>query len=168
MKMKRVVNGRLVELEWREQDGRQHFRAVGEGDAPDAPTRAADVQEVEPGIYSVLVEGRSYDVRVEHAHYGDFVQVGPWRVRLDAATRSGGAAVAGASGPAKVLSKMPGRVVKLLVAEGDAVTEGQGLLVLEAMKMQNELTAPRPGTVRGLAVQEGDVVAAGAMLCRVE
>ncbi|MCU0228840.1 MAG: biotin/lipoyl-binding protein [Bryobacterales bacterium] len=168
MKMKRVVNGCAMDVEWREDSGSQQFVVQREGASAAPPLQSADVQEVEPGIYSVLVEGRSYDVRVEHAHYGDFVQVGPWRVRLEAPVRRGGSAAAAATGPAKVLSKMPGRVVKMLVSEGDAVTEGQGLLVLEAMKMQNELTAPRAGTVRGLAVQEGDVVAAGAMLCRVE
>ncbi len=168
MKMKRQVNGRLMEVEWRDEAGRREFIIRREGAPAEAQPLMADVLEVEPGIYSVLVEGRSYDVRVEHAHYGDFIQVGPWRVRLEPEERSRGVAIPGASGPAKVLSKMPGRVVKVLVAEGDTVTEGQGLLVLEAMKMQNELAAPRAGTVRGLSVTEGVVVAAGTTLCRIE
>ena len=62
---------------------------------------------------------------------------------------------------------MPGRVVKLLVENGSVVEKGQGLLVLEAMKMQNELRAPRAGTVREIAVKAGDTVDAGRVLLTV-
>ncbi|MCW5962823.1 MAG: biotin/lipoyl-binding protein [Bryobacterales bacterium] len=168
MKAQRQINGQPMEVSWREEGGAVEFRTRREGDSPENPLRRADVVEVEPGIYSVLVEGRSYDVRMEHAHYGDFAQVGKWRVKLESTERANAGGAGGGRGPAKVLSKMPGRVVKVLVAEGDVVAEGQGLLVLEAMKMQNEIGAPGAGVVRGLAVKEGDVVAAGAPLCRVE
>ncbi len=168
MKVQRQIDGQPVEIEWREDGGAVEFRASRSGSASEATPQRADVLEVEPGIYSVLVDGRSYDVRLERAHYGDFAQVGPWRVRMEAVERTKVGAVGGKDGPAKVLSKMPGRVVKLLVAEGDTVSEGQGLLVLEAMKMQNEIAAPRAGAIRGLSAQEGDVVTAGALLCRVE
>ncbi|RMF76124.1 MAG: biotin/lipoyl-binding protein, partial [Acidobacteria bacterium] len=59
---------------------------------------------------------------------------------------------------------MPGRVVKLLVEAGQEVAEGQGLLVLEAMKMENEVTAPRAGTVERLPVAAGDAVEGGQLL----
>lgn len=176
MKTRQQVQGRMMEISWRQEQTRVAFQVLREEDAaataeagaePGA-LREADVVEVEPGIYSVLIEGRSYDVRLEHAHYGDFAQIGPWRVRLEPAGGARGSGARGSSGPAQVLSRMPGRVVRVLVAEGDAVTEGQGLLVLEAMKMQNEIAAPRAGTVRGLSVAEGGVVAAGALLCRIE
>ena len=65
-------------------------------------------------------------------------------------------------------SVMPGVVVSLLVAEGDAVEEGQPLLVLEAMKMQNEIAAPAAGSVRLIHVQEGEAVSAGAKLVELK
>jgi pyruvate carboxylase subunit B len=63
---------------------------------------------------------------------------------------------------------MPGRVVRLLVAEGEEVRAGQGLLVLEAMKMQNEIRAPRAGVVRTLGVREGASVEANGLLVRMD
>ena len=65
-------------------------------------------------------------------------------------------------------SVMPGVVVSLLVAEGDVVEEGQALLVLEAMKMQNEIAAPTAGEVRHIHVAEGEAVSAGAKLVELE
>jgi pyruvate carboxylase subunit B len=59
---------------------------------------------------------------------------------------------------------MPGRVVKFLVSEGDEVISGQGLVVLEAMKMENEITAERAGTVRKILVEEGQAVEGGDSL----
>jgi acetyl/propionyl-CoA carboxylase alpha subunit len=69
-----------------------------------------------------------------------------------------------AAGTREIRAPMPGRVVKVLVALGDAVCEGSGLLVIEAMKMENELDARAAGTVAGIFVQPGDVVDRGALL----
>jgi biotin carboxyl carrier protein len=69
-----------------------------------------------------------------------------------------------AAGAREIRAPMPGRVVKVLVALGDAVSEGSGLLVIEAMKMENELDARAAGTVAGIFVQPGDVVDRGALL----
>jgi biotin carboxyl carrier protein len=63
---------------------------------------------------------------------------------------------------------MPGKVVRLLVAPGDAVTAGQGLIVVEAMKMQNEIKAPRAGRVLEVRAAEGATVAAGEALLILE
>lgn len=70
-------------------------------------------------------------------------------------------------GDGVVTTGMPGRVVKVLVAEGDAVTAGQGLVILEAMKMENEVRAPRDGVVDRLGVAEGDAVEAGSTLLEI-
>ena len=78
------------------------------------------------------------------------------------------AAAHGGNGPASVVAPMPGRIVKLLVAPGDAVTARQGLLVVEAMKMENELRAPRAGTVTAVRVAEGASVEANAVLVVIE
>ena len=67
-----------------------------------------------------------------------------------------------------VKSVMPGVVISLLVTEGDVVEEGQPILILEAMKMQNEIAAPAPGVVARLHVAEGDAVASGAKLVTLE
>jgi biotin carboxyl carrier protein len=71
----------------------------------------------------------------------------------------------GGTGTVKAL--MPGRVVRVLVAEGDAVRKGEGLLILEAMKMENEIQAPADGTVDELFVEAGQTVEAGADLLHI-
>ena len=78
------------------------------------------------------------------------------------------AARAAGAGGGSVKSVMPGVVVSLLASEGDEVEEGQPLLVLEAMKMQNEIAAPAAGTVRLIHVKEGEAVSAGAKLVDLE
>jgi len=72
------------------------------------------------------------------------------------------------SGPQQVLAPMPGKVVRVMVAPGDSVEPRQGLVVIEAMKMENELTSPRAGRVREVAVAEGASVEAGRLLVIVE
>jgi biotin carboxyl carrier protein len=73
-----------------------------------------------------------------------------------------------AGGPAEVRAVMPGKVVALLAAEGEAVEAGQGLLVVEAMKMENEITAPRAGRVAAIKVKQGEPVESGALLLVLE
>ena len=67
----------------------------------------------------------------------------------------------------KVKAMMPGRVVRVLVAKGDAVRKGAGLLILEAMKMENEIAAPADGTVDELFVEAGQTVESGAELLHI-
>jgi biotin carboxyl carrier protein len=91
-------------------------------------------------------------------------------VRIHDPLREAGAAGTngGGAGPATVASPMPGKVVVVLVGEGDEVEEGQGLVVVEAMKMENELRSPKTGKVARIAVEEGQTVEAGAPLVVVE
>jgi biotin carboxyl carrier protein len=70
-------------------------------------------------------------------------------------------------GPQRIDAPMPGKVVRVLVREGDSVHEGQGLVVVEAMKMENELRSPKAGVVKELHAQEGQPVEAGAKLAVV-
>ena len=77
-------------------------------------------------------------------------------------------AAGGAGGGGAVKAPMPGRVVKALVAEGDTVEAGQPVIIVEAMKMENEVTAPGPGVVRSINVSQGDTVDAGAVLVELE
>ena len=129
--------------------------------------------EVEPGVYSVLLSnGRSHEVRV-HKH----PQAG-WNVEVEGVThtveirdpreRTKGAAGAGAAGAQKIVAPMPGKVVRVLVAVGDAVEPGQGLVVVEAMKMQNEMKSQKAGTVARVLCEAGATVAVGDTLIVIE
>lgn len=80
----------------------------------------------------------------------------------------GAAAAAAGSGEGALKSPMPGKVVKILVAKGAKVTRGQGVVVVEAMKMENELGAPRDGVVKEISVAEGQPVEGGALLITLE
>jgi len=73
-----------------------------------------------------------------------------------------------AVGRQEIRAQMPGKIVKLLVAQGETVTGGQALVVIEAMKMENEIRSPIDGTVSAIAVSEGDAVETGAALVTVE
>jgi len=90
------------------------------------------------------------------------------RIRLldERALRARGRAVG--AGDREVRAIMPGKVVAVLVEVGATVEPGQGLLVIEAMKMENEVPAPRAGTVKELRVQPGQAVEAGELLAIVE
>jgi biotin carboxyl carrier protein len=128
----------------------------------------ADVRMLEPGVMSLVVEGRQYrcvldgdGVVIDGRRYG-FAVEDPRSLQ----GRRGSAG--GAQGPRPVKAPMPGRVVRLLVAVGDEVAEGQGVVVIEAMKMQNELKASKAGRVAKVGVVAGDTVGAGDVLVVVE
>ena len=97
------------------------------------------------------------------------VQVRPstWMTRQGASSALRAGQLSG-SGPQRVVSPMPGKIVRVLVKAGDPVTAKQGLVVVEAMKMENELRAARDGRVRELSVAEGQSVDAGTVLLVVE
>ncbi|HWH80082.1 MAG TPA: biotin/lipoyl-containing protein, partial [Candidatus Binatus sp.] len=103
--------------------------------------------------YRVLVDGRSYHVNL----------VDERRVRVGG--NQGGAQLQGRQ---KVSVPMPGKVIAVLVAEGDQVEKGQGLVIVEAMKMENEVHSPIAGEVKEVKVQPGETVEAGAVLLIVE
>jgi biotin carboxyl carrier protein len=132
--------------------------------------RAAEVQVAEPCVYSVLMDGHSYEARVEERPEGLVVVIDGNRFEiavLDPRRWSRLAARRQEEGPYPVKSPMPGKVVRVLVAPGDTVAAGQGLVVVEAMKMQNEMKAPREGTVLAVAAREGVTVAAGEVLATI-
>jgi len=102
------------------------------------------------------------------------VSVDGWTVPVDAvddrtrAIRALAAATAGPAGPAPVVAPMPGLIVRVQVAPGDHVAAGQGVVVMEAMKMENELRAVGPGVVRRVEVRAGTAVEKGALLVTFE
>lgn len=103
---------------------------------------------------------RSYGVTIDGRHYP--VQI------LDPLRQAAAAAGPQHSGRAEIRSTMPGRITAVLVVEGQSIAAGQGLVVVEAMKMENEITSPKDGTVGAIAVSNGDAVEAGAVLVTVE
>jgi biotin carboxyl carrier protein len=137
----------------------------------DAPERQANVASPEPNVYSVLLDGRMYDARVEATPSGLVVVIDGYRFEIDVRDprrwSRRGAARAG-EGVQTVLAPMPGKVVRVLVSPGDEVAAGQGLLVVEAMKMQNEMKAARGGRMLSVSVKEGATVAAGEVLATIE
>jgi biotin carboxyl carrier protein len=164
MKLALVINGREAVMELLAPAPACRFQ-LGE-----SPARAADVEAPVPGVYAILLDGRSYDAFVEDTPAGMIVSVQGYRFEIEARDprRWSRKAAAGAgSGVQTLASPMPGKVVRVLVSPGDKVEAGQGLLVIEAMKMQNELKAARAGTVLDIAAKEGATVAAGEALAFV-
>jgi biotin carboxyl carrier protein len=136
-----------------------------------AASREASILEAEPGIYSVLLDGRSFEARIERTAEAWAVTIGGRRFEIevvDPRRLIRGARGLGKEGRQRVTAPMPGRVVRVLVQQGEAVEAGQGIAVIEAMKMQNELKAPKAGRVASLSIREGAAVAAGDVLAEVE
>lgn len=129
---------------------------------------AADVVEVEANVFSVLLGGEAFEIRIHPAGQGLRVHVDgrEYAVALNDPRqwRRGAGGASSAEGRQSLLAPMPGKVVRVLVEPGAAVKAGQGLLVVEAMKMQNEIKSPKEGTVERISAKEGQAVNAGEVL----
>jgi len=168
MKRQVTINGRSVEVEF---EGKEQIRFAHR--APGQPEVAgeASILEVEPGIYSVLWSGRSFEARVLLNAGKGVVDIGPHHYRVEVADprELAAASTAGAgAGRQEITAPMPGRVIRILVEEGQPVQAGQGIVVVEAMKMQNEMQSPKQGTVVSIRAREGASVAASEVLAVVE
>ena len=138
----------------------------------DGNALAADAVEIAPHTFSILLDGKSYELRVTPMPDGS--------LKIQSATAEFGAEVVDprewrgrhgalqAEGRQQVLAPMPGKVVRVLVDVGDQVEAGQGLVVVEAMKMQNEIRSPKSGTVEKVLAAEGQAVNAGDALIWVD
>jgi biotin carboxyl carrier protein len=165
MKLELKVNGAVGRIELLSPAPECRFRLDDGGE------RTAQVEVPEPCVYSILMDGRSYDARVEDTPEGTVVVViDGYRFEIDVRDprrmRHRGTGGAG-EGVQNVVAPMPGKVVRVLVAPGDAVEPGQGLIVVEAMKMQNEMKAARAGSVLSVSAREGATVAAGEVLATI-
>ena len=136
----------------------------------DETTREVDVSALGPGRLSMILPGTG---RASRGVRGDEPAPGDWvvgiggrqvRARVSDGRRRRRAAASQAAGDHAVAAPMPGRVVRVLVAPGDRVAGGQGLAVVEAMKMENEVAAPAAGVVSDVRAAPGDSVEAGAVL----
>ena len=139
----------------------------------DGAAVAAEARLLEPGVISLLVAGRSYRCVSRRINETTAVvidgEVVHYAVSDPRSLRSlGGGSRGGAGGIKTVKAPMPGRVVRVLVQAGDTVAVGQACVVIEAMKMQNELKAAKAGVVTKVAVTVDQTVAAGEVLLVIE
>lgn len=156
--------------------GASHTVEMSQGEAKcsytiDDTSVNADAVEVAPGIYSILIDGHSFEVRI--ALFGSDLRasVGSTEYALCVSDprkweRNRGSA-ASSEGRQYVSAPMPGRVVRVLAKPGDSVIAGQGIVVVEAMKMQNEVRSPKEGRVERIFVKEGQPVNAGEVIAIV-
>jgi biotin carboxyl carrier protein len=123
--------------------------------------------------YSLIVDNRSFEIEVDNSEdeYRVLVDGRNYRVNMvdERRVRVGGAQGGlQLQGRQKVSVPMPGKVIAVLVSEGDAVEKGQGLVIVEAMKMENEVRSPINGEIKEIRVEPGATVEGGAVLVVVE
>jgi biotin carboxyl carrier protein len=132
---------------------------------------AVDAVLVRPNVLSLRLGDRAYEIKLERVADQTRIWVGTKvfaaEVRDPRSLRSR-AHARDENGPRKLTAPMPGKVVRLLLSEGASVEAGAGVLVVEAMKMQNEVKSPKKGTIRKILVREGAAVNAGDVLAVVE
>ena len=151
MKLKAIIGDKEEEVGL-ELDGERVSARIG------ARAYELEAREIEPGSYLFFRAGQVREIRVD-----DRIKIiDPKRLR--SGQNSGGHH----HGTAQIVAPMPGKVVRVQVAAGATVEKGAGVIVVEAMKMQNEMKAPRAGVVVSLNVQPGDTVNAGDVLAVLE
>jgi biotin carboxyl carrier protein len=158
------VDGKNYRLELKRVDGRWESRLDGRDIRLDAMLARRDV-------LSIIIDGTAYEIKRERTATEMHVWVGPRRydVQLrDPRSLRGRRSADDGQGPRKLIAPMPGKVVRVLLKEQSQVEAGQGVVVVEAMKMQNEIKSPKNGIVRKIVASEGAAVNAGDVLAVVE
>lgn len=137
----------------------------------DGQERLVDARAFDGYFYSLVIDNHSFEATVEENEDGFMVQLGIDSIlvlKLDPLRPERQGPAGGSAGPTRVRSVMPGKVVRVSVAEGDSVEAGQSLMVVEAMKMENDVLAPRAGRVARVRVAPGATVEGGADLILLE
>ncbi len=164
-----------------ESDGREYRIEVAEPEGSifrisvDGVTWEVDCVRISDRCYSLLVDGTSFEVDIikgvspytvgVHGELHDVEVLTEREKRIKAITRK---AEEGPEGRQVIIAPMPSKVVRLLVGVGDQVGAGDSIIVVEAMKMENELRSAGPGTVQEIRVTEGEAVAGGHPLVVIE
>jgi len=162
------ADGQHFELDFQEEDGVLTVEIAGE-------RITLDLSQVsQPSLYSLLIDNKSYDVLVEPHGENYDVLIGAemyhlkvqdeWARRLANIQRKAQVE----TGELAIKAPMPGAVVSVEVSVGDDVRKGQGLVILSAMKMENEIKSPRAGRVKSVEVQAGQTVEQGRTLVVIE
>jgi biotin carboxyl carrier protein len=165
MKYTAIVDGESLDLRLIRSAGEVVEAQVGE------ERYVLEVDVVEPGVYWFRWNNRSIEVSIIRDGEAYSVSIGNQYVSVeivDARAKLRKTGQAGRDGAVEIRAPMPGRVVRVLANEGETVEVNQGLLVIEAMKMQNEMKSPKRGVLRKLGVQEFTAVSAGDLLAVVE
>jgi biotin carboxyl carrier protein len=157
-----TIGNKTHRLELRQIEDRWHCRLDGR-------EFSVDAEQVDPQTLSILIGGQSHEVRrgPEDTLFllGKRYEVSVEDPRSWRGKRRAGA---GTEGPQRLTASMPGRIVRVLAAEGEKISAGQGIAVVEAMKMQNEIKSPKEGTLKKLLAKPGMNVTAGEVLAIVE
>jgi biotin carboxyl carrier protein len=160
-----IVDGKPHRLELERAEGAWQCRLDGQEIKVDAVVTRHDV-------LSLLLDGRSYEVKREQTATDLHLWVGSTRfgveLRDPRSLRGRKDGAGDEKGPRKLVAPMPGKIVRVLVAEKSEVEAGQGVVVVEAMKMQNEIKSPKKGVVQKVLVAPGANVNAGDVLAIVE
>ena len=168
MKLQAELGDKKHEIEIKHTDSKV-FASV------DGRAYELEVSEPEPNVYLLKDNGKISQAFVSpQRKAGD-----PFQVQIGGRTldiklidpkrlRSAGPDAEHGDGAAEIRTAMPGKVVRILVEKGASIEKGEGVLVVEAMKMQNELKSPKSGTVKDIRVEEGATVAAGDVLAVIE
>jgi biotin carboxyl carrier protein len=160
-----IINGTNYRLELNRSDAGWECKLNGRAVPMDAVL-------ARPNVISLLVDGQAYEIKREQTATDLHLWVSGVRhavhLRDPRSLRSRQKSAADHDGPRKLIAAMPGKVVRILVPEKTQIEVGQGILVVEAMKMQNEVKSPKKGIVQKIAVQEGAPVKAGDVLAVVE
>jgi len=166
MKLIAVFDGKTVPIDIVKKNGKFGLTIGNE-------SFTVDAIRTKHQVISLLVEGKSYEAGVDKkgnsfsvSFYNDTIHFDLFEARKHKATEFTRKSVP--SGPLKVVAPMPGKIVKLAVTENTQVNQGDALLVMEAMKMQNELKAPRAGLVKKIQVKEGEPVSPSQILLILE
>ncbi len=159
-----TIDGKNYRLDLTRADGRWSCRL---------DDRAVEVEAViaRLDVLSLRIGNLAYEVKSERVGNDLHLWVGSTRFAVeihDPRSLRGRSGAADDRGPKQITAPMPGKVVRLLVREGDEVEAGAGIAVVEAMKMQNEIKSPKKGTIQKILVSEGAAANAGDLLAIVE
>jgi biotin carboxyl carrier protein len=159
-----TIDGKNYRLDLNHADGRWSCRLDGRDFEVDAIL-------TRPDVLSLRIANLAYEVKLERVTNDWHLWVGStcFAVEIrDPRSLRGRTRAGDDHGPRKITAPMPGKVVRLLMREGDEVEMGAGVAVVEAMKMQNEIKSPKKGTIRKISTSEGAAVNAGDVLAIVE
>jgi biotin carboxyl carrier protein len=166
LKIELEIDGQTITAEFAADNGLAQLK-LGE------QTHEASVCQPEPGFYVVQLNNRVYRCALDKLPGGEpeIIVNGqriPVAVRDKKRLRGSASSGAGATGKISLISPMPGKIVRVMLNAGDEVAANQGVLIVEAMKMQNEVLSPKAGKVAELRVIEGQTVNAGETLAVIE
>ena len=168
MKLQAELNGEKHEIEIK-RDGEKVFAEI------DGRSYELEASEPEPNIFLLKNENKIYEIFVSpRANATDPFQVkvknSEFEINLidPKRLRSAGSGAEHGEGLAEIKTAMPGKVVRVLAQQGAEIKIGEGVIVVEAMKMQNEMKSPKDGTIKEIRFAEGETVNAGDVLAVIE